>query len=281
MPRRVALYTAVVLLVILLSFAWIHEMHLSPEFHAQLVQLKESTDREQEERKKQMDRLLAERQLYNARLEVDNARLDVRIADLEGRNSATARQKLRSAEAVVRTLELSENSVRDLDTMVNLISSRPPASGVVYAALADDPVVQVDHLVGDCGRSFDSQRDQRRIPALSLELHQVSRGHLAAFARDLQKTVLVNLAFDPGGQIESPPRLEPVDVFEHMLGVRLERRLPQPSKPGHAAFLLACEQMVQPPTMDFFKSISQLLVDTAIGACDRLCTDTFDRVQTR
>jgi hypothetical protein len=155
-PRRVALYIAAALVVVISSFAWIYEMHLSPEFHAQLVQLKESTDKEQEERKRQMDGLLAERQLSNAQLEVDNACLDVRIAEPEGRNSATERQKLRSAENLLRTLELSESSVRDLDALDNLTSSRPPASDAVYAALLSHVNTLRDRLVMKHFRSLEA-----------------------------------------------------------------------------------------------------------------------------
>jgi len=89
----------------------------------------------------------------------------------------------------------------------------------------------------------------------------------------------VDLTLCAGWQIESAPCAKPFDVFEHVPGVRLEGRLPQPSKPGQAAFFLACEQLVQPTTMGFCKLIGQLLVDTAVGTCDRLRADTLDRVQ--
>lgn len=88
--------------------------------------------------------------------------------------------------------------------------------------LADDPVVQFDHFVGDSGRPFDGQRDQRRIPAICFKLHQVSRGHLAAFTRDLQEPVLVNLPLYASRQVESPPRLQPLNMLQRVPGVRPE-----------------------------------------------------------
>jgi hypothetical protein len=41
--------------------------------------------------------------------------------------------------------------------------------------LADDPVVKIDHLIGDGRGSFDRECDQGCVPALLLELHQVGR----------------------------------------------------------------------------------------------------------
>jgi hypothetical protein len=41
------------------------------------------------------------------------------------------------------------------------------------------------------------------------------------------------------------------------------------------------EQLVQPLAVKICQPIGQLLVDAAVGACDRLCADTFDRVQAR
>src|SRR5260370_36941735 len=66
-----------------------------------------------------------------------------------------------------------------------------------------------------------------------------------------------------------------------MLGVWLERRLPQPSQPCHAAVFFALEQVVQPLTENVREPVSQLLVDSAIGASDRLRVDTFDCIQAR
>jgi hypothetical protein len=94
--------------------------------------------------------------------------------------------------------------------------------------LADDSVVQADHLVRDGRRPFDSQRDQSRLAPFALESHQVGRGHLATFARDLQKPVLMDPAFYAGRQIQSTPHPETVDVLQHMFRVRLQGCLTKP-----------------------------------------------------
>ena len=87
--------------------------------------------------------------------------------------------------------------------------------------LADDAVVQIDDLVGHGGRSFNRQRDQGGIAALRLELHQVGGGHLSAFARDLQADGSDESDARCRAEDRGPAGLEPVDMFEHVLGVRL------------------------------------------------------------
>lgn len=63
--------------------------------------------------------------------------------------------------------------------------------------LVHDPVMKIDHLIGDGRGSFYRKRDQGCIPALPLELHQVGRRHLSAFAGNLQQPILMRAACAP------------------------------------------------------------------------------------
>jgi hypothetical protein len=80
--------------------------------------------------------------------------------------------------------------------------------------------VQVDDFIGDGGRALDGERHQGRVASLRLELGQIGRRHLAAFAGDLEQPVLVNQPLDARRQVERLPRLEALDVFHHVPRVR-------------------------------------------------------------
>jgi len=53
-------------------------------------------------------------------------------------------------------------------------------------------------------------------PQLTTAFREGSRRHLSAFAGELEQAVLVNLSLDACGQVKRLPRLEALDVFEHV-----------------------------------------------------------------
>ena len=89
----------------------------------------------------------------------------------------------------------------------------------------------------------------------------------------------MNLTLDASGQIERPQGPEPIDMFEHVPGVRLERRLSEPHQRRDTAAFSALEQIVQPRALADRQSIGQHSVDVAVGASDSLCSNSFDRIQ--
>jgi hypothetical protein len=122
------------------------QLHLSPEFHARLVQLQKSVKAEQDDQKHRMDEHLEAQEIENATIEEHNAQLDVQIAELEGKGTAAARKKLSDAEAKVSGLESSQRMGESLDTMTNMLGHEPP-SAAVYAGLPEHANTYRDHLV--------------------------------------------------------------------------------------------------------------------------------------
>ena len=94
---------------------------------------------------------------------------------------------------------------------------------------ADDPVVQVDDLVGDGGHPLDGHREQRRVPAAGFELCQIGAGHRRALTSKLQQPVPVNKPRGRPRQIQCAPRSETLDMLQHRTRVRTGRCLPQPT----------------------------------------------------
>ena len=147
--------------------------------------------------------------------------------------------------------------------------------------LDHDPVVQVDQLVDDGGHALDRQRDQGRITPLILELGQIVWLHLRTFPRHLQQPILMNLAAYPVRQGERLEDLETLDVFPHVPGVRLQRRLAQPHQPGDVRVRRDVEQIVQSSLVVRLKRFQQCPVDAPVGARHGFRADSFDDRQCR
>jgi len=135
------------LLVVGAVAAGIHERHLSPEFHAQLKLLKKAIQEEEEDRKRQMDEYLAQQRMTNDRLDVENARLEVRIAELQGRSTSAAQHKLQLAEQILNADEFASNVQHDMDAFQNVVGTDHASSAVISASLPSHAHTVRDHLV--------------------------------------------------------------------------------------------------------------------------------------
>jgi len=87
-----------------------YESRITPDFQAQIVELRQSIKTEQNEQTRRLNRLSQEQELENQRLAVENARLYVEIALAEGRSPAKANEKLRAATTLLSTMELASEA---------------------------------------------------------------------------------------------------------------------------------------------------------------------------
>ena len=122
-----------------------YESRVTPEFHAQLVELKRSIKVEQDEQARRLIRLNREQKLENDRRAVENARLYVQIAQVEGRSTTQPNAKLRAAEAALSTSELA--SEMDGDQLSDAAGAARRSSSLIYAELPTHAHTYRDRLV--------------------------------------------------------------------------------------------------------------------------------------
>lgn len=182
--KRIILVTAVAVLIGAAAAYGNHERHLSPEFHAQLIQLQKSTDAEQAEQKRRMDEYLQRQEVTNDRLEVEGARLDVQLAEIKGQNPAAALNKLQIAEQKLSTSEMVVGVENDSDAISNALGAGQPSSAVVYAALPSHANTFRDRLV---------LKHLKSAEAMSTELsacdEKTQADHCRAMSTQLQRDV--------------------------------------------------------------------------------------------
>ena len=124
-----------------------YESRVTPEFHAQLVELKRSIKVEQDEQARRLIRLNREQKLENDRRAVENARLYVQIAQVEGRSTTQPNAKLRAAEAALSTSELASEMDGGLDQLSDATGAARRSSSAIYAELPTHAHTYRDRLV--------------------------------------------------------------------------------------------------------------------------------------
>lgn len=100
---------------------------------------------------------------------------------------------------------------------------------------ADNAVMQINDLVGDRCCGFHDNGHQGGMTAPRFEPGQIGRGHLRAFARNLEQAIPVHHPVEALGQINGVEDFQAINVFEHLARTRLSRRQPQPGEPCHPA----------------------------------------------
>jgi hypothetical protein len=120
------------------------------------------------------------------------------------------------------------------------------ASGAVEQR-ADDAVMEINNLIDDRRPGFENSGDQCGIATRGLKLAHVLGGHLTALACQLQESVLVDLAFDSARKRQGFHHLEPIDVFEQVLGVGRTRWLAEPDERADFARGSQIQQRVELP----------------------------------
>ena len=150
---------------------------------------------------------------------------------------------------------------------------------------AQEPVVLVDDLVDQRRACVEHQRHQRGVAAGRLQVAQVLGGHLAAFAGQLQKAVLVDGVSQAARQREVADGLQPLQVGEQMFRIGRSRRLAQPEKAGDEVSLpgplAGCQQLVEDIPVTVGQRRSQRLIHLAGAARERFAAHAFDDVDRR
>ncbi len=147
--------------------------------------------------------------------------------------------------------------------------------------LDQDTVVQIDQLINHRRGALQHHGGQGRVASLRLELAEVFGRHLPTLAGQLEQAVLVDVSAQAFGQVHQLKCLQPLDVFEHVAGVRFQRCLSQPGQPGDAAAGLELQQLVQLGPMRVREWFDQGAVDSAIGPRNGLRTSSINYAQRR
>jgi hypothetical protein len=133
------------------------QLHLSTEFHAQLLQFQKSAKAEQDEQDRQMDESIARQRLENARMEESNDEMRVQIAENEGKGLAGAQKNLSLARSKASALELSQTLLSDSS---QYLQNHEPSSAVVYAGLPSHANTYRDHLVINRFKSLEASNTE-------------------------------------------------------------------------------------------------------------------------
>lgn len=102
---------------------------------------------------------------------------------------------------------------------------------------ADQPVEQIDGLVGQAGGDVERGGDQCRVPTLPLITGNMLHRGAPGLARQLRQTRLVDEVATPRLDADGTHMLKPLDKAEHGGGLGRLRHLPQPGEPAQAASL--------------------------------------------
>jgi hypothetical protein len=87
------------------------------------------------------------------------------------------------------------------------------ALGFVKQA-ADEPIVQIENLVSECGRRFQQDGHQAAIPAFVIEPDEMLNGGSTTLTGKLQQSILVDALTEIGWQLDCPDSLEAFDMGE-------------------------------------------------------------------
>ena len=142
---------------------------------------------------------------------------------------------------------------------------------------ADQPVEQVDGLVGQAGGDVERGGDQRRVPALPLITGDVLDRGAARLARKLRQARLVDEMATPGLDADGAHMLKPLDEAEHGGGLGRLRHLPQPGEPAQAAALSVFGQGIEALALFGGKPPGQPSMRLPARAMTQIGTEPFQR----
>ncbi|MBV8398076.1 MAG: hypothetical protein JOZ17_04970 [Acetobacteraceae bacterium] len=141
----------------------------------------------------------------------------------------------------------------DSGVQTHLLIDRPRVGlkgpGMAALGLAehapDQPLEQIDGLIGQPGAEVERGGDQRRVSALSLVTgHMLNRG-AGGFAGELRQPGLVDETASPRLDANGAHVLEPFDHAEHGSRLGRLRHLPEPGEPAQVAVTSVFEEGVE------------------------------------
>ena len=144
-----------------------------------------------------------------------------------------------------------------------------------------EAVVQIDDFVGQRGAGVEDHRDQCCITADRLEVTQVLGSHLSAFSGQLQQAILVDAMFQPVRQPEFPDGLQPLQVYQHMLGLGWAGCLTQPDETAAFGAFADRQQSVESVAVMICQRRGQRLVHLTRTASKGLAARALDNIKRR
>lgn len=139
-----------------------------------------------------------------------------------------------------------------------------------------EPVMQVDHLVDQRGAGLQQHGDQGGVAPDGFQVAEALGGHLAAFPRQFQQTVLVDDALQPLRKAEVTHGLQPLQMGQDVFRFGRPRRLAPPGQPAALAAFPDRQQSPQGQAVRFGQRPVQGRVDLARAAAQRLAAGPLD-----
>jgi hypothetical protein len=79
---------------------------------------------------------------------------------------------------------------------------------------ADESIVEIENLGGDCGHCFQQDGHQAAIPSFVIEPAEMLSCGSSTLTRKLQQSILVDALAELGCQLDFPDSLEALDMGE-------------------------------------------------------------------
>jgi len=175
----------------------------------------------------------------------------------------------------------STNASIETDLLVDRPSIRLEGTGVPPFGLAehcaDQPVKQLDGLVGQVGGNVERGGDECRVPTLPLITGNMLHRGAPDLARQLRQARLVDEVATPRLDADGPHVLQPFDEAEHGGGLGRLRHLPQPGEPAQATSLAMFGQGVELRALFGGKPPGQPAMHLPPRAVAQISTQTLQR----
>jgi hypothetical protein len=114
---------------------------------------------------------------------------------------------------------------------------------------ADQPVEQVDRLIGQARRDVQRRGNQRRMPALPLVTGDMLHRGTPGLTSELRQAQLVDEVAAARLDVDGAHMLQPLNQPKHRRGFGTLRHLPQPGEPTQAALFPGFGQRIEAPAL--------------------------------
>jgi hypothetical protein len=109
----------------------------------------------------------------------------------------------------------------------------------------DQPVEQIDSLIGQAGDEIERDGDQGGMTALALEVGHMLHGGAAGFTGELREAGLMNTMAASHIDTDCPDVKQTLDQAQHRERLRCFRHLAQPGEPTLAVLSSVLHQFIQ------------------------------------
>lgn len=137
----------------------------------------------------------------------------------------------------------------EANLLVNRASIGSKSAGMLRLGLgehhSDEPLEQIDGLVGQSGAELEGDRDQSSVAALPFVSGDMLSRRPARLTGKLRKAGLMDAMPAPGIEADRPDMVQALDQAEHRSGLCRLRHLAQPHEPALAGFRPAQRQRIE------------------------------------